>query len=120
MAKYESPHYEVITKEGMLELRQYDAFSTSMVHEANLRGYSGFGVLFRYISGDNNKAQPIAMTIPVFSEQSDNPTMEFVIPKDVEAAGIPTTNKCQSNIIPVNSLRSFRFVAKPRKTNCLI
>ena len=98
MAKYESPHYEVITKEGNLELRQYDAFSTSMVHEANLRGYSGFGVLFRYISGDNNKAQPIAMTIPVFSEQSNNPTMEFVIPKDVEAAGIPLPNNQQVSI----------------------
>jgi effector-binding domain-containing protein len=92
MAKYESPQYEVLTTQGSFELRLYDAFSTSMVHEANLRGYSGFGVLFRYISGDNQASQPISMTIPVFSEQSDNPTMEFVIPKAVEAAGIPAPN----------------------------
>lgn len=92
MAKYESPRYEVLTKDHSFELRRYDAFSTSMVHEDRVRGYSGFGVLFRYISGDNDKAQPISMTVPVFSEQSDNPTMEFVIPKDVEAAGIPNPN----------------------------
>lgn len=92
MAKYESPHYEVVTKEQSFELRRYDAFSTSMVQEVNLRGTSGFGVLFRYISGDNDKAQPISMTIPVFSEQSESPTMEFVIPKAVEAAGIPAPN----------------------------
>ena len=98
MAKYESPHYEVLTTERSFELRQYDAFSTSMVREDNVRGYSGFGTLFRYISGDNDKAQPISMTIPVFSEQSETPTMEFVIPKDVVAAGIPNPNNQQITI----------------------
>lgn len=106
MAKYESPHYEVVTKEQTFELRRYDAFSTSMVHEANVRGYSGFGVLFRYISGDNDKAQPISMTIPVFSEQSDNPTMEFVIPKDVAAAGIPLPN---NNLVSIKHYPSQLF-----------
>jgi hypothetical protein len=92
MAKYERPRYEVLKKENAFEIRHYDAFSTSMVKEGNIRGYSGFGVLFRYISGDNDKAQPISMTVPVFSERGDEPSMEFVIPKDVAEAGIPLPN----------------------------
>jgi effector-binding domain-containing protein len=92
MAKYESPDYTIMDQHHDIEIRQYDAFSTSMVQETNLRGSSGFGVLFRYISGDNDNAQPISMTIPVFSERSEQPTMEFVIPKDVVAAGIPSPN----------------------------
>ena len=92
MAKYERPQYEVLTKENTFEIRRYDAFSTSMVKEGNIRGYSGFGVLFRYISGDNDKAQPISMTVPVFSERGDEPSMEFVIPKAVAESGIPHPN----------------------------
>jgi hypothetical protein len=92
MAKYERPHYQVIEKEKDIEIRQYDAFSTSMVEESKIRGYSGFGVLFRYISGDNEAAQPISMTVPVFGERGEHPTMEFVIPKDVAQAGIPKPN----------------------------
>jgi len=92
MAKYERPHYQVLETEDDFELRQYDAFSTSMVEESKIRGYSGFGLLFRYISGENETAQPISMTVPVFSDRGEHPTMEFVIPKDVAQAGIPKPN----------------------------
>ncbi len=92
MAKYERPQYQVIEKDKDFEIRHYDAFSTSMVEESKIRGYSGFGVLFRYISGDNETAQPISMTVPVFSERGTTSSMEFVIPKDVVASGIPKPN----------------------------
>jgi hypothetical protein len=92
MAKYERPHYQVLEKNKEFEIRHYDAFSTSMVQESKIRGYSGFGELFRYISGDNETSQPIAMTVPVFSERGETSSMEFVIPKEIAASGIPKPN----------------------------
>ena len=120
MAKYERPHYEVLTKEKEFEIRHYDAFSTSMVKESNIRGYSGFGVLFRYISGDNDKAQPISMTVPVFSERGDEPSMEFVIPKAVEAAGIPSPNNPNVSIRHYDAQTMAVVKHRGRLTNDLV
>jgi hypothetical protein len=52
---YESPDYQVIKKVDECELRLYHQFHTVSIQESSLSGYSGFGYLFNYISG-NNKA----------------------------------------------------------------
>ena len=94
-AGYESPDYEVIEKDGKFEIRDYPtmtAAATPMKKDSNSDRNSGFGRLFRYISGDNEADQKIAMTTPVFVESEEtksNPAMMFVVPTKVAAAGTP-------------------------------
>jgi len=85
MSKYESPVYQVIKKEGSYEIRSYESFKTTSVVESNLKGYSGFGLLFSYIRGNNDEKQQMSMTVPVINAfDDDEMTMEFVIPKSFQ------------------------------------
>jgi effector-binding domain-containing protein len=93
MAKYETPQYEILLKQGDFEIRKYQEFHTTSVDETNLKGYSGFNLLFDYISGNNKNRQPMAMTVPVINEL--NPkfmTMEFVVPSTFKKEAIPQPN----------------------------
>ena len=90
-AGYESPDYEVVEKDGRFEVRDYPSMTTAFTSMKNNRN-SGFGRLFRYISGDNADDQKIAMTTPVFMETSggtEETAMMFVVPADVVKNGAP-------------------------------
>jgi effector-binding domain-containing protein len=90
MGNYESPAYDILKKDGVIEIRRYRAFDTISVNESKLSGYSGFGLLFSYISGNNEENKKIAMTIPVINDfESDGMTMEFVVPNDFSMNHIP-------------------------------
>ncbi|MGS0973734.1 MAG: SOUL family heme-binding protein [Candidatus Izemoplasmataceae bacterium] len=82
MAKYESPSYTILKKDKNIEVRHYDTYYTSTVHETSLAGKSGFGVLFSYISGKNDAKKKISMTVPVINELDQDMSMEFVVPKE--------------------------------------
>lgn len=93
-----------------IEIRRYD---TMVLVSASMAGdgrNSAFRKLFRYISGENEGATPIAMTAPVFmdknstmtqgtkiamtapvfmSNKTDNAMMSFVMPKDFTLASTP-------------------------------
>jgi DNA gyrase inhibitor GyrI len=52
-----------------------------------------FGLLFRYIQGDNQQRQKIEMTSPVLMENSaDGPTMAFIVPVETAEKGTPAPN----------------------------
>ena len=90
-AGYESASYKVVEKSGKFEIRQYPdlpVVTTPMSGGQN----SGFGRLFRYISGDNAAEKKIAMTTPVFmpaDSQGTTREMQFLVPSDVARAGTP-------------------------------
>jgi effector-binding domain-containing protein len=88
-AKYESPEYTVVRKQGAFEIRDYPSLtmvSTAMQH----RGSDGaFMKLFRYISGRNEQIQKISMTTPVLMTGTESGTMSFVVPKEVARKGAP-------------------------------
>jgi hypothetical protein len=99
---YESAEYVVIESDGPIELREYpDLMLAATEMGTNTDGDDGsFGRLFRYISGNNEDKQKVAMTTPVFMEpksqndssapsQNDRGQMGFVIPKDVVETSIP-------------------------------
>lgn len=101
MGNYETPEYEVLLKKGDIELRKYQAYFTSSVKESQLKGNDGFGVLFSYISGNNQAKQKISMTIPVINTfEDDGMTMEFVVPTKFDEHQIPK---------PVNSSIKTKF-----------
>ena len=102
----EKPNYEVLSSMGQTsEMRKYAPskwVSTSTTTDcSNLDSERSvlFGRLFRYISGQNDKNQKIAMTAPVLNEikQLDGQeclfTMRFYIPKaNQQDTPVPTGN----------------------------
>ena len=97
-AGYESAQYEVIEKDGNIEIRKYpDLMLASTKSISDSQGRDGsFMRLFGYISGANASAQKIEMTTPVFMERGDadsSAKMAFVITQKVATAGIPKPKK---------------------------
>ncbi len=89
-AATETPDYQVIRTEGKFEVRDYPelrlATTTMPTGEMN----SGFGQLFRFITGNNQSAEKIAMTTPVLIDTADEKrTMSFIMPKLTIENGLP-------------------------------
>jgi len=104
----ESADYQVISKDGDFEVREYKPMmlvSTTM-KGAELRNNSAFQRLFGYISGSNKESQKISMTSPVFSSNdSEAYTMSFLIPKDVAEKGAPAPSDDKVKIEPMEGGR---------------
>ena len=88
--KYESQEYEVVDQIDKIEIRYYPSAPMIRVSSKQSRN-NNFGKLFRYIAGNNNNEEKIAMTTPVYiSDQSK--TMQFVLPKKFLSGDIPVPN----------------------------
>ena len=91
-AGYESPDYKRISKDGPFELRDYPSMivATTPMDSADPEAGSSFMRLFRYISGENEAEQKIAMTSPVLiSQNMTNRQMSFIMSKKVADQGAP-------------------------------
>lgn len=90
---YESAEYGVLESDGSFEIREYPDLMLASTGMRDSRGNDGsFMRLFRYISGANEAEQKVAMTIPVFMEEMEEPSqgrMGFVLPKGVASQGVP-------------------------------
>ena len=80
----ESPEYEVLRREGSLELRRYRPYLIASV-TARASGYSeatyaGFGLLADYIFGNNTAAGSIAMTVPVTASRASGTKIAMTAP----------------------------------------
>jgi len=109
-AGYESPDYEVVEKEGKLELRRYGEMK---VVATSMEGGNGtaFNRLFRFISGANEQEQKIAMTTPVFmpaTNEARSKEMQFVVPTKVAEKGTPAP---ESEAIRVETVAGGAFAA---------
>jgi SOUL heme-binding protein len=68
----EGPVYDVVKKDGAVEIRDYLGYITAQVNvssDYNGAMYSGFMELFNYISGKNTNRSKISMTAPVTQEK---------------------------------------------------
>jgi len=91
---YETAEYKVVEADGEFEIREYPELTlVTTPTQFERQGNDGsFMRLFRYISGDNESKQKVAMTTPVFmSPESEDSTgeMSFVIPKSLATQGAP-------------------------------
>jgi effector-binding domain-containing protein len=86
---YEEAKYTVIMKEGSYELRQYEPHiiaETTVEGDYDKAGNEGFRRLFKYISGENQKKQSIAMTTPV-SQDAGPEKIAMTAPVSQERTG---------------------------------
>jgi hypothetical protein len=92
---YEQPRYEVLQHLGQsVEIRRYEPrVAIEAVIEGGNRDRAAneaFGLLFRYITGANRRAEKIAMTAPVQTAGSAGTlSMRFYLPRSVAEAGAP-------------------------------
>jgi hypothetical protein len=89
-AGYHTAPYQLVRSAGKFEVRDYPTLTVVETSMAGNGGGAGFGRLFRFISGSNEKAQKIAMTTPVFMSGDDaSRIMSFVLPSNLESGRIP-------------------------------
>ncbi len=89
-AGYETAPYQLVRSAGKHEVRDYPALTVIVTPMAGPGGKAGFSRLFRFISGDNDRAQKISMTTPVFMSAGESDrTMSFVLPANLESGRVP-------------------------------
>jgi hypothetical protein len=94
-AATETAPYQVVETNGRFELRDYEALHLAEADMNPDAGRSssmngGFRQLFRYITGENETGEKIAMTTPVLVRNEGRATsMSFVMPKAGVERGLP-------------------------------
>jgi hypothetical protein len=85
--------YSVIVRDGAFEIRQYEylLLASTAAPDGMDNASAPFYKLFDYISGKNDKIEKIAMTAPVFMNQTGGGTegMSFVLPAGLSLATAP-------------------------------
>ena len=98
---YEEPSYELIKATDIYEIRQYE--DRLAVQTKQTSGQNGaFRRLFKYISGSNESASKIAMTVPVIqSSDIDSSAMIFFLPKSFTEQSAPAPDADNVKLITV-------------------
>jgi hypothetical protein len=114
-----SVKYEVIKKLVKVEIRRYPKIIIAKA--ANLDS-DNFGLLFRFISGDNTQKEKVKMTTPVVSQEiqmispvlsdfSNQGYMAFVMPAEfsTETTPLPLDNRVKIEEVPSRLVAVLRF-----------
>ena len=115
----ETVKYEILRKLNKVEIRRYPRIVTAKVGNYET---DSFGLLFRFISGENKQktkvkmtapvvSQEIKMTSPVFSDFSSTGYMAFVMPSEfsLENTPEPLDNRVKIEELPARELAVLRF-----------
>ena len=116
---YEQLKYDVLEKEGHIEIRKYAPF---VMMKSGSPSYSGFQVLFSYISGYNSKKQKINMTVPVFTDVKESGYIAFTMPEEVVKEGYPEALDHRINIEKQEEKTyvSYSYVGSIKKVDTVI
>lgn len=116
---YEQLKYDVLEKEGHIEIRKYAPF---VMMKSGSPSYSGFQVLFSYISGYNSKKQKINMTVPVFTDVKESGYIAFTMPEEVVKEGYPEALDPRINIEKQEEKTyvSYSYVGSIKKVDTVI
>jgi len=119
----ETIKYEIARKIGKVEIRLYPRIIIAKVNNSVL---DSFGLLFRFISGQNKQREKVKMTSPVVSQESykeiemTSPVlsefsnagyMAFVMPAEFtfETTPEPLDNRVEIEALPARTVAVLRF-----------
>lgn len=123
MSRVEQPEYEVISAEGSIELREYEAMIVAQVQlkgERKATINEGFRLIAAYIFGANEPKAKISMTAPVqqqpkqtiamtapVAEQANTGTwtVSFIMPKGWTIETLPRPKDERVKLAPVPAKR---------------
>ena len=107
---YEEPPYDVVAKADGYEVRKYSDRVAAQVSSQTLSN-KAFRTLFKYISGANQSAEKVSMTIPVAQSekiemtvpvaQSDVGYMQFFLPSSYTSETAPKPTDPTVEIVTV-------------------
>ena len=104
---YATAPYKLERSAGKFELRDYPSLTLVETRMTDSGGNSGFGRLFSYITGRNERSQKIAMTTPVFmSGDESHAAMAFVMPAGLTTDQVP---KPMDKSITIREVSADRF-----------
>jgi hypothetical protein len=112
----EQQKYRVVKRLANLEIREYEAcvlMQVSVYGDFMRAGNIGFGPLVRFISGNNDAGQKIAMTAPVIQESTSasQHLVSFVLPAGMNPHDVP--RPADSNVemiaVPAHFAAAKRF-----------
>jgi hypothetical protein len=123
-ALVEHPKYNVLKKEGPIEIRHYQRMITAETH--NIQGdqptavHTGFKTLASYIFGQNTKQTKIDMTAPVMQEYSNGVwKIRFVMPSKytMDTLPKPTNSLIRLHTVPEQRVIVIRFAGLGTQDN---
>lgn len=121
-AMVESPDYVVLKTIGNIEIRRYPSIILATVDD--MTDGESFGILFRYIDGNNRSRSKIPMTAPVINAEryfekipmtapviSDTSSMGFIMPAGYTMSTIPLPMDQRISLeeVPERTLAVLRF-----------
>ena len=128
----EKPEYEVIVVDGPVEFRLYQSFIVAETEIVDVESWKdasseGFRRLFKYITGDNNGEEKIAMTAPVQQSKlqaedvrfnqaepltgQSGWTVSFMLPSMYSMVDVPTPEdeRIEIRIVPEKLVAAIRY-----------
>jgi len=108
--------YDVVKKLDRIEIRQYPLVIFAVVE--NRDKDSSFGLLFRYITGENKTKSRIAMTTPVVTSEKIKMTTPVITRKNYMAFAVPSMYTVETVPIPVNP--EVKIEVQPKKHMAVI
>ncbi len=112
----ETVNYERIRKIGKVEIRRYPKLAVAKVDDPEA---DAFGLLYRFITGENKQQSKVKMTAPVVSQKiamtspvlSETGTMAFVMPEEftLETTPEPLDTRVKIAEIPSRLVAALRF-----------
>ncbi len=117
----ESIPYQVRMKDARFELRDYPALPVARTAINGGTGDDSFAKLFRFITGNNARAEKIAMTTPVFIDGpiGAQTSMSFGVPAETQARGVPVPKASAVEISqrPSCQIAAVRYSGPTRETS---
>lgn len=119
----ETVKYEILKKIGSVEIRQYPEILLATV--TGMEDDPSFGILFNYISGQNQSRKKLAMTSPVISSEkipmtapviSNSRFFTFVLPGHYTMENVPKATEKHVNI-HLQPARRFAVLRFSGRTN---
>lgn len=112
----EEPEFKITTQKESVETRFYSSFIVAeTVVKQEDRGEAvreGFKILVKYIQGENQKQEEIAMTAPVmqnYLNKEKSWVISFVLPK--KYTRVSEAPKAQSNLIKIKQIPEKKVIA---------
>ena len=112
----ETVKYEVTHKIGKVEIRRYPKIVLAKVENSEV---DAFGILYKFITGNNRQKTKVKMTTPVVSQQiamtspvlSDTGSMAFVMPAEyaIETTPEPADSHVRISEVPSRLVAALRF-----------
>ena len=110
--KLEQPAYDVLQKDGKVEIRAYDSFRVAQTKRGKGREElsQGFRVVARYIFGGNDENKNMSMTVPVIQEnQSHGMQVAFVMSKNEQNLPAPSSSAVELKTLHWGHVASIQF-----------